>query len=75
MTGIAVSFIFSWRMALVILSLSPLLIFSGIITTYNVGEDVTVGQELIQQAMINNKLVKSLNCQDDLVESLLTKIK
>ena len=60
---------------MVILSLSPLLIFSGIITTYNVGEDVTVGQELIQQAMINNKLVKSLNCQDDLVESLLTKIK
>ncbi len=70
--AIIISFIYSWRVTLVSLALSPLMIISGIVeTSMYATEDkksTIDGSQMLSESLNNIKLVKSLNAEETLME-------
>lgn len=72
--GIGIAFIFSWRIALVALGISPLLFLSGIVES-KIGSNLTkkdkkttTENSILPDTLNNMKLVRSLNAKQQLVE-------
>lgn len=65
--GVVISLIFSWRIALVMLAMTPLLFISGIVDTQMMNAekkaDKVEGSDLLPETLNNIKVVRSLTAQ------------
>ncbi len=77
--GITIAFFASWRLALVTLAVSPVLILSGAVEGFfkKTNEEIenTEDNNVLTETLNNIKMVKSLNAEKELYQNYLIKMK
>ena len=71
LVGLIIAFIYSWRLTLVTLGLSPLLILGGIADAQMMNTSTEKNEDksnFLQETLNNMKIVRSLNSEDDFIK-------